>query len=397
MARGTVEPTPIGRALASLALACLAFASLAAAQDSDPTPFNLGRAQDIAARPMALGGSYTAVASDASALYYNPAGLSAVKKHELSLSMERSVLSGMDRAGGFPSRTQRLEDLRIQSLVWLLPVPTVRGGLTFAFGYYRPRTFSDLISYEDSLSSTRGPYTYRAEGALENWRAGFGVDIAPDLTFGLAAGYVDGSEQIRVSDSGQVGYLRNYDGFNLEPSLMFKVSPRLRLGFSVVLWEKFFNLEEVYEEKGVGNSEENFQVRFPFQVKSGIGYQGDEYLLAADLRLNGWSQYRYGSRDASTLDKAGYKDEMILSLGGERFIRPANMVVRGGYTFNTLPETSFDPTYNLHRLSAGVGFLFSGALALDLAYSYSLWGMAGDGLSLDNREHRALMTFAFRY
>ena len=203
-----------------------------------------------------------------------------------------------------------------------MPVPTVRGGLTFAFGYYRPRTFSDLISYEDSQSASRGAYAYRAEGALEHYRAAMGIDIAPDLTFGLAAGYVTGGEQIRISDSGEVGYLRNYDGFNLEPSLMFKFSPRLRMGFSLVLWEKFFNLEEVYEEKDVGNSEENFQVRYPFQVKSGLAYQGDNYLVAADARLNGFSQYQYGSRGASALEKAGYNDEMILSIGG-RTLHPA--------------------------------------------------------------------------
>lgn len=380
------------------AAAVLILAAAAWGQDSgNPTPFSLGRAHDIAARPMALGGSYTAVASDASALYYNPAGLSAVKKHELSLSLERSVLNAEDRAGGYGAVKRRQEDLRIQSIAWLMPVPTVRGGLTFAFGYYHPRTFSDLISYEDSRSASRGAYAYRAEGALDHYRAAMGIDIAPDLTFGLAAGYVGGGEQIRISDSGEVAYLRNYDGFNLEPSLMFKFSPRLRMGFSLVLWEKFFNLEEVYEEEGVGNSEENFQVRHPFQVKSGLAYQGDDYLLAADVRLNGFSQYRFGSKDVSVLEKAGYKDEMILSVGGERFIRPANLVVRGGYTLNTLPETAFDPTYDLHRMSAGLGFLFSGSLALDLAYSYSFWGLGGDGLTLDNTEHRALMTFAYRY
>jgi hypothetical protein len=371
-------------------------ASAASAADN-PNPFGLGRAQDISARPMALGGSYSAVASDASALYYNPAGLSAVKKHELSLSLERSVLNGVDRADGYPSTTLRQEDLRIQSLAWLWPIPTSRGGLTFAFGYYRPRTFADVIGYQDGLSAQRGAYAYRADGALGAFRAGMGVDLAPDISFGLAAGYVSGSEEIVVDDSGTVGYLRNYDGLDLEPALMFKLSPRLKLGFSLVLWEKIFNLEEVYEEKGVGNSETNYQARFPFQAKSGLAYQGNSFLLAADARLNGWSQYRYGTRSASTLEKAGYQDELILSAGGEKFIRPANMVLRAGYTLNTLPETSFDPTYDLHRFSVGAGFLFSGALSLDLAYSYSIWGMAGDGLSLDNREHRALATFAYRY
>ena len=373
-----------------------ALASLAAAAGS-ANPFGLGRAQDIAARPMALGGSYTGVASDGSALYYNPAGLSAVKKHELSLSLERSVIAGIDRAEGYPTTTLRQEDTRIQSLSWLLPVPATRGGLTFAFGYYRPRTFADVIGYQDALSAQRGGYAYRAEGGLAAWRAGMGIDLAPDISFGLAAGYVTGSEQITVDDSGTVGYLRNYDGLDLEPSLMFKLTPRLKLGLSLVLWEKIFNLEEVYEEKDVGNDETNYQARFPFQAKSGLAYQGTSFLLAADARLNGWSQYRYGPRSATTLQKAGYHDELILSVGGEKYIRPANVVLRGGYTLNTLPETEFDPTYDLHRFSVGAGFLFSGALSLDFAYAYSFWGLAGDGLNLDNREHRALASFAYRY
>ncbi len=371
----------------------LAFSAFAA----DDNPFGLGRAQDIAARPMALGGSYSAVAADGSALYYNAAGLSAVKKHEFSLSLERSVIAGVDHANGYPSTTLRQEDTRIQSLAYLLPVPVTRGGLTFAFGYYRPRTFADVIGYADGLSAQRGEYAYRADGGLSAWRMGMGVDVAPDISFGLAAGYVSGTEEIVVDDSGTVGYLRNYDGLDLEPSLMFKVTPRLKLGVSMVLWENIFNLEEVYEEKNVGNSETNYRVRFPFQTKAGMAYQGDSWLVAADARLNGWSQYRYGPRSASTLQKAGYHDEMIFSVGGEKFLPPANMVLRAGYTLNTLPETAFDPTYDMHRVSMGAGFLFSGALSLDLAYSYAFWGLAGDGLSLDNREHRALATFAYRY
>jgi long-subunit fatty acid transport protein len=224
-----------------------------------------------------------------------------------------------------------------------------------------------------------------------------GIDLAPDLSFGLAVGYAGGTEDIRLEDGGAAAYQRNYSGFNIEPSLMFKIRPRLKAGLSLVLWEKFWNLEEVYEEKGVGNSEENYQVRDPFQLKTGLSYQGDTYLVAADARLNGWSQYRYGATDASSLEKTGYRDEMILSVGAEKYFSLANAVLRAGYTLNTLPETAFDPTYSMHRVSGGVGFLFSGALAMDLAYSYAFWGMSGDGVTVDNREHRALLTLAYRY
>src|SRR6185369_12163689 len=126
-----------------LLLPVLFLAAFASAQDASD-PFGLGRAQDINARAMGLGGAYTAVASDGSALYYNAAGLSAVKKHEVGLSLERTVLNGIDRLNAYPSLRLRQEDLRIQSATWLLPVPTARGGPTFALGYSRPRNFADV-------------------------------------------------------------------------------------------------------------------------------------------------------------------------------------------------------------------------------------------------------------
>ncbi len=367
------------------------------AQIPAPTPFDLGRSQDIAARPMALGGSYTAVASDASALYYNAAGLSAVKKHEIAATLERTALFGFDRADGYPTHSPQLVDMRIQSLSYLLPIPTSRGGLTFAFGYSRPRTFSDVLRYQDSLATTRGNYDYEAVGTQNQYRAGMGLDISPDITFGMALGYLGGQESIRVQDSGLVGYLRTYHGLNLEPSLMVKFTPRMRLGLSLVLWEKIMSLQEVYEIKGQRDRQTNYKAENPFQLKIGWSYQGDDFLLAADCRVYSWSQYQYGLEGAPVLEKAGYNDEVLLSLGAEKLIAPLNMLVRGGYTFNTLPETNFSSTYDLSRFSTGVGFLASGSLSIDLAYSYAFWGTAGDGLIMDNHEHRALMTFAYRY
>lgn len=379
-----------------LALVILVATSSQSANFGD-NPFDLGRMQDIAARPMALGGSYTAVASDASALYYNAAGLSAVKKHEWSATLERDALYGMDRADGYADSHPHQEDLRIQSLAYLLPIPTSRGGLTFAFGYYRPRTFSDLLTYTDSLAPSRGPYRYEAEGTLDQYRVGMGLDLSPDVSLGLAVSYLSGEESILVENGGQEAYLRSYSGLNLEPSLMFKLTPRMRLGLSLVVSERINDLKEVYEVKGQDNQQTDYSVKHPFQAKAGWAYQGDSYLLAADMRLNAWSQYKYGLQGGSDPTKAGYKDEMAVSVGGEKFIRPLNLVLRAGYAWNTLPGTDFDPTYGLHRFSTGVGLLLSGSFSVDAAYSYAFWGMAGQGLNLENKEQRGLVTFAYRY
>lgn len=363
----------------------------------DGSPFSLGRAQDIAARPMALGGSYTAIASDVTALFYNPAGLSSIKRHEWLFSLEQSNMQSTGRSEGYSSRSLDQQLLRVQSLGYLLPIPTQRGGLSFAFGFYRPRTFSDLITYQDGLTDSRGPYAYEAEGTLNHYRAGFAVDIAPDISMGLAAGYMGGREEIHIEDGDEVAYLRTYHGFHLEPALMIKLTPRLRLGASLVAWETLPSLEEIYEVKDQGNEETHWEVTHPFQVKLGTAYQGHTWLLAADYKMNNWSDYRFAREGVESLEKGGYRNEHILSLGGEKYLTSSQAVLRGGYTYNTLPERAFSAAYDLHRFSAGVGFLFGGALALDAAYSFAFWELEGDGLYLENREHRAMLTFAYRY
>jgi len=376
------------------AFSILGLAAVFALADS---PFSLGRAQDIAARPMALGGSYTAVASDVTALFYNPAGLSAIKRHEVLFTLEQSTLQSTGRSDGFPASHLDQQLMRVQSLGYLLPIPTERGGLSFAIGFYRPRTFSDLIGYQDELSASRGPYAYEAEGTLTHYRAGFAVDIAPDISLGLALGYVGGNEEIHIDDGGEEAYLRNYHGFHLEPALMVKVTPRLRLGASLVAWETFPSLKEVYEVKDEGNRATDWHVNHPFQVKLGTAYQGNTWLLAADYKMNNWSDYRFAREGVESLEKGGYRNEHILSLGGEKYLAPVHAVLRGGYTYNTLPERDFNAAYDLHRFSAGVGFLFGGALSLDAAYSFAFWELEADGLYLENREHRAMLTFAYRY
>ncbi len=374
--------------------------SITMAQPVPPTPisyFNLGRGQDIAARPMALGGSYTAIASDGSALYYNAAGLSAVKKHELALSLERTEMQATDRAEGYATNEANQSLMRLQSLSFLLPIPTHRGGLTFAFGYSRPRTFSDLIQFDDIKNSVKGKYVSQAEGTLDQYRIGMGIDLSPDISFGLATGFVSGSEAISIFDSTQAKYFTEYRGINLEPSLMLKITPRLKLGMGLVLYEKMNNIKETYAEIGRADEVTDYEAEYPFQLKSGLAYQGNDFLLSADFKLNGWSQYRYGLSGNASLEPASYKDEVALSFGGEKFIAPLNMMLRGGYTYNTTNEIGYSPTYDLNRISTGIGFLMSGSLAVDLAYSYSFWGFSDASVNLDNREHRALMSLAYRF
>jgi len=359
-------------------------------------PLNLGRHQDVSARAMALGGSFTAIANDFSALYYNPAGLSSIRKHEAQFTLEGSFLQGKGRTGAFPSGKGSQENLGVQSFGLVLPVPTERGGLSFSFGSFSARTFSDLLKFEDALTAGRGPYEYRAEGDLTQYRAGMAVDLSPDAVFGLALGYVNGEERIDIQDVPASRYLRSYGGFNLEPALLFKVTPRWRLGVSLVVFERF-TVNETYQEPGEKSLQEEYEVRHPLQMKLGLGYQGPGYLIAADYKAFNWSNYRIGLHDGDFPENPGYENEQAASIGSEMLLRPLPVLLRAGYAYNSLVGPDLDPVYNIHRGSLGVGFLLGGAVELSAAYSLGFWEAESGAAYSENREHRGLLTFGYRY
>ncbi len=372
-----------------------AVALLTANSWAESAPFNLGRDQDVGARALGLGGAYTAVANDFTALYYNPAGLTSVKQHELHFSLQQDRLSGTGRSGGFAPHSLEQQNLKIQSLGYLVPVPTVRGGLSFAFGMYKPRTFDEVISFRDAQSATVGPYEYRAAGDMTHYRAGMAVDIAEGVVLGVAAGYVHGREEVRVEDNGRYGYLRTYGGYNLEPALLLRLNDNLRFGASLVIKEAF-GLEEVFEDE-TSNSEGNYVVKHPMTLKMGLAHFGKSHLLSLSYKTHNWENYRYGRNDVEFTDLVSYRNEHELAVGAEQYIPLIGGVVRGGYTYNLLPDKDFNPAYNRHRVAGGVGFIMGGSLSLDLGYSFSFWELQDADLYQENREHRAMMSFAYRY
>ena len=56
---------------------------------------------DVDARPVALGGAYVALAGDANAVHYNPAGLSLMRGHEATLTHHQLFAGFTQQYGAF--------------------------------------------------------------------------------------------------------------------------------------------------------------------------------------------------------------------------------------------------------------------------------------------------------
>ena len=201
----------------------------------------------VGARALGMGGAYTGVASDYSALYWNPAGLAQLEHGEFSFGL--SHLNFKDQSSYFNlSKSQSSNSTTLNSLGLVFPVPVARGSLVFAFGYNRgsnytaglgierlnaesiiqdwgmPRNpvlavngdtvsaseFGDNLAYRLYLADTlrRGqaivwnsPIRDRLTqieklvegGGVNNWTVGGAVDVAKNIAVGLNISYKSGS------------------------------------------------------------------------------------------------------------------------------------------------------------------------------------------------------------
>jgi len=288
-------------------------------------------------------------------------------------------------------------------LGYVLPLHTSHGDLVFALGYYRPRTFLNKVSFRgpaDPLFPDGSTVAYlgQTEGSLDQYRLGMGMEVSPNLGFGLAIGYLDGEEDLHFDSPTAIENSITYHGVNLEPSMVVKLSDHLKLGFSLIAWERIFNLQLTANVKSKDKVKTDFTVKDPFQVKTGLAYEGNSYLVAADFRLNGWSQYQYRLDSNTTFDKTDYKDEFSLSLGLEKRFVPHHLAIRAGYTLNTLQDGEIQSN-NLQRWSAGFGFEVSNSFTIDGAYSFAYWTVDFPSSYTSDAyvEQRELVTLAYHY
>jgi long-subunit fatty acid transport protein len=191
----------------------------------------------VGARALSMGGAYTGVASDYSAIYWNPAGLAQMQYSEFSAGL--SYLSTKDNSTFFGSAESYSNSATtLNSLGLVQKVPTVRGSLVLGFGFHRSANFLSGLSftgfnpnssiiqtyardgakYPSDLSDNIAYQTYLADfdtatgnfispianrvtqlakvlesGGLNNWSIAAGVDIAPNVSLGLTLTYVAGS------------------------------------------------------------------------------------------------------------------------------------------------------------------------------------------------------------
>ena len=123
-----------------IAISVFLFTQSATAQQE----ITVGNDFGVGARAMGMGGAFMGVANDATALYWNPAGLSQLKQMEFLGALSHDKLeTETEYFGEFDSTFA--SNTRLSSFGIVFPVPVYRGGLAFALGINRLQSFDARV------------------------------------------------------------------------------------------------------------------------------------------------------------------------------------------------------------------------------------------------------------
>jgi long-subunit fatty acid transport protein len=358
----------------------------------------------VGARAMGMGGAQIATADDASALVYNPALLAKIKRIEFSGAMTHQRLKNETGFTGdfqplssfLQNETITQSNTRFSSANIVLPVPTYRGGLVFALGFNRMKSFDRAyhsVLVDPSTGTTDLDASVLETGGINMWSFGGALDLSPNVSIGGVINYWQGDDdflqEYHIPPSSKIEYevweknryLDSYSGWN--GKLGFSVQPNkyLSLGAVIDFPTKFsidqdysFSLDSLdmpsgknfpYDTTELGH----YDLTHPYSFGVGTALSFKYFTLAGDVYYTDWSQME-GKGVDNKLIKENYQEVVRWHLGAEVVMPEFSTKFRVGYYVDPIPFKTVYLDTDRRYFTLGAGFLIDQVMTLDISWNH---------------------------
>jgi long-chain fatty acid transport protein len=346
------------------------------------------------AKAMGMGGAYTAVANDASAIYWNPAGLTQISGTQLMLGT--ALISPLSSFEGIAPASVKYEtESQTFFPTHFFAAHSFDNGLAAGLGFTSP--FGLGVKWDDNWA---GKFL-----ALDTELKVF--EITPVVAykfseqFSLSAGFVYSWANVTIKQKAPIPALfgggassitldgKDNSSFGYLFGLLYKPTAKFSLGIS-------FHSQLKYNFKGTATTISTIPAPYnavlpnggisadlaaPLNLAAGAAYQfTPKLLLSFDFQFIGWSSYDTLSVDfisPTVKDIASprlYDDSFILRLGGEYEINNTFSVLAGIYFDKTPVKKEYMspslPEGNRLGLSAGFEYALLNNLSLSGSYLF---------------------------
>lgn len=415
----------------SAALAVLAAAPGAAQEERAIDNF-----AGVGVRAMGMGGAYTGVADDFTAVYWNPAGLAQIRRREVSVAFLRNAKDNRATLGGVSAQAE-VSNTRFGSLGLVFPYPVYEGSFVLAAGFNRVKDFDWALRTVGFADSVTVDDAFRHEGELAVTSLAAAVDVASSVSLGLTVSLISGedestSEYVSVDSEDYFLERRFFDRevflddyattWTATLGAMVRSprdDPKVRFGATIATGPThevaytfrappdtaFTSVE--FDDGVVVNApsvdfRDSYRIDLPLSFGLGASYQVlPPLLLSAAVEATEWSQTEYRDEDdgelrANTSFEKQYDDILRWHAGVEWQVPWVALDLRAGYYTDPLPfigprdpDRAVDPVANprvqilLDRRfwTLGAGLLLEEAVRAELAYTRGGYKQAeGEGV-----------------
>lgn len=353
---------------------------------------------DQDARATGQGEAFVAQADDASAVYYNPAGLTQLHGTEVTTGIFVSFINSRLAGAGSGAVMNDMETL--PQFYFATDFGLTNSPWRFALGCNIP--FGDAADY-----SASGPFRYIVTESMlavvniepavaykfnDKFSLGAGLDIYYSQTDQKNQAYLVPEFGAGTPD-GHFHFNGSGQAVGATAGLMWKIIPQLTLGLTyhspfAITYTGSAQLD--LGETGVSSGPAQLAIQFPQSVAAGLAYRPIPRLkLEVDAQWTDWA-----TLDKITISAPGtvfdgttipfhWKDSWYYELGGQYDLNE-HWTVRAGwiYSQNSVPGNTFSPTVpdsDRQVFSLGLGYAFVPVVFghllhvnSDIVYQYSL-------------------------
>jgi len=397
---------------------------LTASLSAQELPLLWGQTWAPDARGLAMGGAMTAVPGSPSAMFYNPAALAAGKTLDFQGALSHLAVDQAADYWGAPG-SESLQSMKLGNMGLSVPIPTLRGSMVFGMGYYRCRDFDRSLS--GIAGDTLDTQLYeQVDGGLSRFVLSGAMEVAPRTFVGASINFWGGKNNFmnRYSESDEAYNVWNfssfdslttieteYSGVNLTFSAFYQLEDKLNFGLiletpltltgSEVWAEQDDTIWDDGELEAYGDEGSfKYKIKMPMKLRGGVAVNLGPLLLAADITLMDYSQIRfqtdtpdgYSEAEANINIRQFLTSATDYSLGGELTVPGTALRLRGGYQKKASPYKEDDALLSRQVFSAGVGFMLTPSMSVDVAFARTEWDLpGGQGVTAERIETQNLL------
>lgn len=359
------------------------------------------------ARAAGMADAFVAVADDATAASWNPAGLVQLERPEISIVGSFNAISEHFRASPadpefFSTHTDNNLDINFMSFVYPLPWLVGEKNATVSLNYQQKfdlsRNFNanifDMLQFPAGTLNSRSNFDFNQSGSLSTITPAFAIELTQRLSVGVAVNFwrdtpiADNGwkQDFRISSETQLNNnptvftnrdthedYENFSGENFVAGILWSVTDKWNLGLrydSAFTADVDYHLLETNSQAATIEIFENREMSLPDTWAFGAAYRANDKLtISMDISITDWNDFfirredgsRFSLVDASDPDDPAvatdYKRTKTIRLGMEYVFLPSQLeedlpslwTLRSGLFYDEEPASGRSTTNLMSR------------------------------------------------